>query len=144
MTVIPLIVALMVTAVAKGADAARTGRVAGKSIAWFAALYIASAVLGAIVTPLLLELFPLPAATGQSLKAGIAAIDPTQTATPIPGIRGFLPVADPRNVFAAAAAGEILPLVIFTAAVRSGAVAGERGQPGARPAAFSKGWRKRC
>lgn len=114
MTVIPLIVALMVTAVAKGADAARTGRVAGKSIAWFAALYIVSAVLGAIVTPLLLELFPLSAATAQSLKAGIAAIDPTETATPIPGISDFFQSLIPDNVFASAAAGEILPLVIFS------------------------------
>lgn len=113
MTVIPLIVALMVTAVAKGADAARTGRVAGRSIAWFAALYIVSAVLGAIVTPLLLELFPLSAATAQSLKAGIAAIDPTETATPIPGISDFFQSLIPDNVFASAAAGEILPLVIF-------------------------------
>lgn len=113
MTVIPLVIALMVTAVAKGADAARTGRVAAVSIAWFAALYIVSAVLGAIVTPLLLEMFPLSAATAQSLKAGIAAIDPKETSTAIPGIGDFFQSLVPSNVFASATAGDVLPLVIF-------------------------------
>ena len=38
MTVIPLVVALLVTGVAKGAEAARAGRIAGRSVLWFVIL----------------------------------------------------------------------------------------------------------
>ncbi len=113
MTVIPLIVALMVTAVARGADAARTGRIAATSLVWFAALYVVSAILGAIFTPLILQLLPLPDATAEALRAGIAAIDPKEATGPIPGVSDFFQSLIPPNIFASAAADQVLPLVVF-------------------------------
>lgn len=113
MTVIPLIVALMVTAVARAADAARTGRIAATSLVWFAVLYGVSAVLGAIFTPLILRVFPLPAATAEALRAGIAAIDPKETTGPIPGVSDFFQSLISPNIFASAAADQVLPLVVF-------------------------------
>lgn len=113
MTVIPLIVALMVTAVARGADAARTGRIAATSLVWFAALYVVSAILGAIFTPLILQLLPLPEATAEALRAGIAAIDPKETMSPIPGISDFFQSLISPNIFASAAADQVLQLVVF-------------------------------
>lgn len=113
MTVIPLIVALMVTAVARGADAARTGRIAATSLVWFAVLYVVSALIGAIFTPLILRLFPLPAATAEALRAGIAAIDSKDTTGPIPGVSDFFQSLISPNIFASAAADQVLPLVVF-------------------------------
>lgn len=113
MTVIPLIVALMVTAVARGADAARTGRIAAMSLVWFAVLYVFSAVLGAIFTPLILRLLPLPDATAEALRAGIAAIDLQETTGPIPGVSDFFQSLISPNIFASAAADQVLPLVVF-------------------------------
>ena len=102
----------MVTAVARGADAARTGRIAATSLVWFAVLYVISAVLGAIFTPLILRLLPLPPATAEALQAGIAAIDPKETTGPIPGASEFFQSLISPNIFASAAADRVLPLVV--------------------------------
>ena len=56
MTVIPLIVALLVTGIAKGAEAARAGRIAGRSVIWFVVVCTASAIFGALVMPALIEI----------------------------------------------------------------------------------------
>lgn len=114
MTVIPLIVALLVTGVAKGAEAARAGRIAGRSILWFVLVCTASAVLGAIIMPLLLSAVPLPGAAAEALRSSLAAIDSGPTERPLPGAGDFLRAVIPANVIAAASNGDVLPLVVFT------------------------------
>ena len=114
MVVIPLIVALLVVGIAKGAEAARASRVAGRSIAWFVAVYVCSAILGVLAMPLLLGLFPLPAAAAEALRAGLATIDPGAVAASVPGAGDFFRSIVPDNVVGAAAEGEVLPLVFFT------------------------------
>lgn len=114
MTVVPLIVALLVSAIAASAKVARSGRIAGRSILWFAIVYAASATLGGLAMPSLLEAFPLPSEAAQSLRAGLAAISPESIAGANPGIADFFSSAIPSNVFAAAAEGQVLQIVIFT------------------------------
>lgn len=114
MTVIPLIVALLVTGIAKGAEAARAGRIAGRSILWFVIVCTSSAIFGAIVMTLLVRWFPLPEAAGQALRAGLAAIDPTTASAPVPSVADFFRGIVPSNVIAAAANGDVLPLVVFS------------------------------
>ena len=46
MTVIPLIIALLVTGIVSGADQARAGRVAGRSVLWFVVVLTSSAAFG--------------------------------------------------------------------------------------------------
>ena len=113
MTVIPLIVALLVTGIAKGAEAARAGRVAARSIAWFAAIYVLSAVVGVLLMPLLLGLFPLPEAAAAALRAGIAAVDESAVAASVPTAGDFFRSILPSNVIGAAAEGQVLQLVVF-------------------------------
>ena len=115
MTVIPLIVALLVTGIVGGAEAARQGGVAGRSMAWFAVLLTASAIFGALVMPVLIGLFPLPQAAAAALRAGLAAVDPQATAASVPGLADFVRSIVPPNVFKAAADGSILQIVVFTA-----------------------------
>jgi proton glutamate symport protein len=115
MTVIPLIVALLVTGIVGGAEAARQGGVAGRSMAWFAVLLTASAIFGALVMPVLIGLFPPPQAAAVALRAGLAAVDPQATAASVPGLADFVRSIVPPNVFKAAADGSILQIVVFTA-----------------------------
>ena len=113
MTVIPLIFALLVTGIARGAEAAQAGRIAGRSVLWFVIICTASAIFGAVATIGLLDAFPLPAAAADALRAGLVAIDPAAAAAPVPQVADFFKAIIPSNVVAAAAEGQILQIVIF-------------------------------
>jgi Na+/H+-dicarboxylate symporter len=114
MSVIPLIVALLVTGIAQGAEAARAGRIGGRSVLWFVIICTASAIFGALMMPLLLELFPLSAGAAEALRAGLAAMDPGATPATVPAVADFFRTIVPENAIAAASNGDVLPLVVFT------------------------------
>ena len=97
MTVIPLIFALLVTGIARGAEAAKAGRIAGRSVLWFVIICTASAIFGALATIGLLDAFPLPANAGEALRAGLAAIDPAVAGAPVPARRRLLPIDRPAQ-----------------------------------------------
>ena len=113
MTVIPLIFALLVTGIARGAEAAKAGRVAGRSVLWFVIICTASAIFGAMATIGLLDAFPLPADAGEALRAGLAALDPAVAGAPVPQVADFFRSIIPPNVISAAAEGQVLQLVVF-------------------------------
>jgi Na+/H+-dicarboxylate symporter len=113
MTVIPLVVALLVTGVAAGAEAARAGRIAARSVLWFVILCTASAVFGAVVVVMLTNAFPLPQAQAQAMQTGLAGLDQSLASGPMPGVLDFFKGVVPGNVISAAANGEVLPLVVF-------------------------------
>lgn len=113
MTVIPLVVALLVVGVARGAEAARAGRIAGRSVMWIVIVCTGSAVFGMAMIQLLTNLFPLPQAAAQALQAGLAGLDQEASAQ-MPGIADFFRGIIPENVIAAASNGDVLPLVVFT------------------------------
>lgn len=113
MTVIPLVVALLVTGIAQSAEAARGGRIAGRTVLWIVIVCTASAVFGAIAIQLLISAFPLSGGAAEALRAGVAGLGaPPEGAVPKVSdfFRGFVP----ENVFAAATNGEVLPLVVFS------------------------------
>ena len=111
MTVIPLVVALLVVGVAKSAEAAQTGRVAGRSVLWIVIICTASAVFGAVATVALTDAFPLPRATAALLQGALANVD--KATGPLPGPAEFFKGVIPPNLFAAANNGDILPLAVF-------------------------------
>ena len=113
MTVIPLVVALLIVGIAKSAEAANAGRIAGRSVLWIVIVCTASAVFGALVILLLTHLFPLPRNTAAGLQAALAGIE-NKTPESLPGIAEFFKGVIPDNVVAAAANGDILPLVVFS------------------------------
>jgi proton glutamate symport protein len=110
MTIVPLVVGLLVTAIAEGAQAARGSRVAGRSFAWMVAILWFSAILGAVMVPLLLGLFPMPAEAAEALKAALSSAKPVDA---VPGFADFLRSIVPANAISAAANDQILPLVVF-------------------------------
>src|SRR4029453_6795659 len=75
MTVIPLVVALLVTGVAAGAEAARAGKIAGRARVWIVILCTASAIFGAVMVRLLTGAFPLPEIQAQAMQTGLAGLD---------------------------------------------------------------------
>jgi len=115
MTVIPLIVALLITGIVGSAEAARAGGLATRSILWFVVVLTASAIFGGVMMPALLTLFPLPEQAAEALRVGLASVDAGATAAAVPTAADFLRSIIPPNVITAAAEDKILPLVVFTA-----------------------------
>lgn len=113
MTVIPLVVALLVVGIAKSAEAAHAGRIAARSVLWIGIVCTASAIFGAIAILVLVHLFPLPHSTAVGLQSALSGIE-SKTPASLPGIAEFFKGVIPDNVVAAAANGDILPLVVFS------------------------------
>jgi Na+/H+-dicarboxylate symporter len=114
MTVVPLVVALLIKGIVGSADIAREGRVAAVAVTWFLVLYAISALIGAIVMPLLLDAFPLSPNASEAVRAGFAAVDPKQVQSSVAGFGDFVRSFIPSNPAAAASSGNMLQIVVFT------------------------------
>ncbi len=113
MTVIPLVVALLVTGIAKSAEAARAGRVAARTVAWIVGICTASAILGMATIQLLTALFPISGPAADALRQGAAALGSAPPPA-VPKFADFFAAVIPPNVIAAASNGDVLPLVVFS------------------------------
>jgi proton glutamate symport protein len=111
MTVIPLVVALLVVGIANSREAAAAGRIAGRSVFWMVVICTVSAVFGVAMILLLTHLFPLPRETAAGLQAALSG---PKAPAALPGIADFFKGIIPENIFAAAANGDVLPLVVFS------------------------------
>lgn len=113
MTVIPLVVALLVTAVAETAAAAGAGRVTARMIGLIIATVFVTGAVSALLTPVLLDLFPVPAEAAANLRAALGG---AQEVTPPPPLSEFFSTIVPTNIVKAAADNAFLSLIIFTLA----------------------------
>ena len=111
MTVVPLVVALLVTGIVKSAEAARAGPMAARAVFWVVCLMVISAVLGAVLTPALLSLWPMPAESAAALRAALTTVPAVAEQPPL---RDFIVALVPTNPISSAANDSILPLLIFT------------------------------
>lgn len=111
MTIVPLVVALLVTGIAQTAEAARAGVVATRSLIWITGVMATSAVMGAILTPLFLSIVPMPGESANALKAALSSASKVEA---VPPFGAFMRALVPTNPIAAAANDAILPLMIFT------------------------------
>lgn len=111
MTIIPLIVALLVTGITATADAARAGTLAARAVAIFLGAIFLTGLMSLLTTPLLLRLFPLSDAAAAALRSGLGG---TTEAPPSPTFADFVLGLIPANPIAAAAETTVLPLIIFT------------------------------
>ncbi len=113
MVVIPLVMAVVFTGVARLGDTRKLGRVGGTALGFIWLTTLPAVVMGMLAMHLVLGFVPpvpVPATPG---AAEIAQV---------PGIVDFIVGLIPRNPFAAAADGRLLPLLVF--AVLFGAAAG--------------------
>lgn len=110
MTVIPLVIALLITAVASASDTASNGRLAARTLLVFMALLGLAALISAVVMPLALTLWPVDPQGAAALRAGVeVAAQPPEAAA----LGDWFKHIIPTNPFKAAADGAILPLVVF-------------------------------
>jgi Na+/H+-dicarboxylate symporter len=110
MTILPLVFALVVTGVASRVEANSAGGVTRLSLLTFLAILLVGSAIVGFVVPALLSLWPT------SSEAAAAVRQALSTGTklpPLPGLgqmlKGFVPI----NVFSAAAADNMLPVVVF-------------------------------
>jgi Na+/H+-dicarboxylate symporter len=111
MTIVPLVVALLITGVAATAEAAQAGRLAGRAIALYVTVLFLSAVAAAILTPLFLYVVPLPRESADALRSALAG---AEKIGPVPPIGEFLAAIVPSNIVKAAAENAFLSLIIFS------------------------------
>lgn len=111
--VVPLVVALLITGVTSLAGARAVGRLGVQTLAVFIALLAAGSTLVALVTPTLLTLLRV---TSAAATVAHATPRPPVADASFPGAWGWVATLVPANPIAAAAAGTLLPLVLFTVA----------------------------
>ena len=73
MTVVPLVVALLITGIVKSAEAARAGPMAARTVTWIVVMMGLSAAMGALLTPSLLTLWPMPTESAAALRAALTS-----------------------------------------------------------------------
>ena len=111
MTIVPLVTSLLITGVAATAEAAQAGRLAGRAIGLYVGLLFLSACAAAVLTPLFLQIVPLPRESAAALRAAMVGAG---TVGAIPPLGDFLAAVVPSNVVKAAADNAFLSLIIFS------------------------------
>src|SRR5258707_15727919 len=114
MTVIPLVVSLLITAVASASDVKAIGRLGGRTLLVFVLLLAGTAIVVMPFGPALFRLLPqrlgaLQLPPGSAEAAGeLAAGGQSQT------VAAWGTSLLPSNPIAAAASGAMMPLILFT------------------------------
>ncbi len=110
MVIVPLVVGLLVTGIGATTEAARAGRITARAMIMIVVILWSTTIMSALVTPLILDAFPLPAGLAAALRAALTGAAPVG---PVPGIGAFFDTIVPTNVIAAAAGDAFLPLTVF-------------------------------
>ena len=111
MTVVPLIFAVLVTGIAGVADAAATGRLAGRAVTWFVGILTFSACFSLLFAGAFYALWPVSEPGAAALRAGVSAAP--ELTRQAPSFIAFVKALAPPNVLKAASEDAILPLVVF-------------------------------
>lgn len=109
MTIVPLVVSLLFTGIVQTIAAASAGAMARRSLALFAVVLVMGGAMAALVMPLALKVWPVPAGAAASLASAAP-----QSTGKVPGIADFLQSLVPSNILSAAASDAMLPLILFT------------------------------
>ena len=112
MTVIPLLVALIVTGVASASDVRDIGRMGANALVVFLSLLIGAAVVVIPATPLMFSLMPngaRPALPPGAAEAASEVVSAGQT----PTFASWLTSLLPSNPVSAAADGAMVPFILF-------------------------------
>jgi Na+/H+-dicarboxylate symporter len=114
MTVLPLVVAGLVGAVASAARTGLVGRLGGRAAVLFLVLLGLTAAAAALVVPPLMQALPISEDAAARFRESLAAAAPASASANKPALGDWIAGLLPSNVFRAAADGALLPLVLFT------------------------------
>ena len=109
MTVIPLVIALVITGVANAADVRYVGRLGLRALPVFLVLLIASGLFAVVLAPLALERLTIAEGVAATLS-GTRSV----TAPKLPSLVERLLTTVPANPIGAMAEGAMLPIIVFT------------------------------
>jgi proton glutamate symport protein len=116
MTIIPLVMSMLIAAVASSDSLRSLGRLGGTAIVFFVAMMSAVAIYTALLVPPLLsglEIDPVAAAALRE-KATAGSQQVARTISGMGGIRDRIVELVPPNPFRAASDAALLPLIVFT------------------------------
>ncbi|MGH7503899.1 MAG: dicarboxylate/amino acid:cation symporter [Longimicrobiales bacterium] len=116
MIVVPLVVASIVLGTASLGDIRKLGRLGGKTVAWYLSTTAVAVMIGLLLSNIVRPGSRIDAATRDQLSAQFSdeAAARLTAAESAPGIEQVLIELVPTNAFAAAAEGDLLPLIIFS------------------------------
>jgi proton glutamate symport protein len=113
MTVVPLMIALTLATILGAPRDGSVGTLGARTVAVFLALLIGTGVLSISATAPALAFFPVDAATTAAFRSQ-SAPTPEPTPTRSEAAAGGIAALLPANPFAAAASGDVLPILVFT------------------------------
>lgn len=111
MTIMPLLMALVIVAIAGQAQGGRVLAIGGKTLSLFAGMILLSSLFALLFAAPLIGLLETSSENSNLLLASSQA---AAERAPLPPFRDWLIGLVPANPFAAAANGDILPLMFFT------------------------------
>jgi Na+/H+-dicarboxylate symporter len=112
MTVVPLLMALLITAIAGQKSTGVVAKLGGKTVVVFVMMIIASSVFTLLFAPFLLSVVSVdPEASHSLLKESMLV---STSNTELPSFRDWLVSLIPTNPIRAASDNAILPLMVFT------------------------------
>ena len=114
MIVMPLVVTSLIVGVASTSDVRTVGHLGRRAVGWFAAIVLASAVVGVAVMPLALSVISPDAAAIETLRSGPGATDLLERAKAVPTFIQWVTDLVPVNPVKAATDGAMLPLIVFS------------------------------
>jgi Na+/H+-dicarboxylate symporter len=125
MVVVPLVVASLFTGIASLGDIRRLGRIGGRTLAFFLATTFLAATLGLVLALVLRTGSEIDPSIRAKLLSGTSttATGAASASHAAPGIGQVLLSLIPQNPFAAAAAGDLLPLIVATCLFAAAATA---------------------
>jgi Na+/H+-dicarboxylate symporter len=109
MTVLPLVFCLLVTGLSRPTARESGGAIASRSMFVFGTLYLGSLVVAVLLSSALLQAWPVTSAAASAFRTFAAAPSDVHVLKAGEIIQSVIP----SNVFAALAAGAILPVVVF-------------------------------
>ena len=112
MTVIPLLMALMITAIAGQGNTGIVAQLGGKTMALFISMIVASSLFSFLVAPPLIAMLSIDPEASRRLLESTAMEN--IGSSELPPFRDWLVALIPINPIRAAADNEVLPLMIFT------------------------------
>ena len=108
MVVVPLVIASLFVGVASLGDVRRLGAIGGRTLIYFAATTFIAATIGLTVA----LLSPVGVDVDPSTRVALSNQAPAVAAPPAPGLVAAIVELVPQNPIAAAAQGDLLPLII--------------------------------
>jgi proton glutamate symport protein len=114
MTVIPLIVSLLITGLGAASDVRSLGRIGARTVATFISLLAGLALVVFLLAPFAFALLPLTTSGRPPLPPGAFEAAGQLSAGSAPTLKAWLISLVPTNPIAAAANGQIVPLIVFT------------------------------